>query len=75
MRRCGWRFVIEGESEAYTESNERPALIWCALSSHFIRIALRWITENVVEFLNLAGVTTGLLQAFQEMFDNEDLQR
>jgi hypothetical protein len=44
------------------------------LSSHFIRTAVTWIKDNVVEFLYLVGVAAGLLEAFQEMFDNEDLQ-
>jgi hypothetical protein len=44
------------------------------LSSHFIRTAVTWITDNVVEFLYLRGVAAGLLEAFQEMFDNEDFQ-
>ena len=44
------------------------------LSSHFIQTALTWITDNVVEFRHLMGVVAGLLEALQEMFDNEDLQ-
>jgi hypothetical protein len=44
------------------------------LSSHFIRKAVTWIMDNVVEFLYLMGVAAGLLEAFQEIFDNEDLQ-
>jgi hypothetical protein len=38
------------------------------------RQPLRWIRESVVEFLYLMGGAAGLLQAFQEMFDNEDRQ-
>jgi hypothetical protein len=44
------------------------------LSSHFIQTAVTWITDNVIEFLYLMGVAAGLLEAFQEMFGNEDLQ-
>ena len=44
------------------------------LSSHFIPTAVTWITDNVDEFLYLMGVAAWLLEAFQEMFDNKDLQ-
>lgn len=44
------------------------------LSFHFIPTAVTWITDNVVEFLYRMAVAAGLLEAFQEMFDNEDLQ-
>jgi len=62
-RRCG---IVKPENVMHS--------LLPVLSFHFIRTALTWITDNVVEFLYLMGVAAGLLEALQEMFDNEDLQ-
>lgn len=61
-RRCR---IVKPESVMYA--------LLPVLSSHFIRTTVTWITDNV-EFLYVMGVAAGLLEAFQEMFDNEDLQ-